>query len=129
MIRRLALFCFAVLTLAILALDVATYLGYGFRRSPSPSLPYRYFLVRWTGAPRVGDYVSFCAPREASLVLKRHGYPPSPRCDPPAVSLLKQVTSIRAGKAHVRGHHPDSYDSRHFGDVPLEELTPLIPLF
>lgn len=119
----------ALVTLLLLAVDLATGLGWGLRRSPSPSLVYRTFFVRWVGEPRLYDYVSFCAPKEATEELVRHGYPLSPRCDPPAVSLVKQIVAINGGKAHLRGHHPDSYDSRQMGDIPLSDLTPLIPLF
>ena len=127
--RSPAWWAFGLLTVLLLAFDFATGLGWGFRRSPSPSLAYRAFLVRWGGEPRLFDFVSFCAPPDASEELARHGYPLSPRCDPPAVSLVKQVVAIRDGKAHVRGHHPDSYDSRQMGDIPLVDLTPLVPLF
>ena len=119
----------ALATFVLLAVDLTTWSGVGLRRSPSPSLAYRLFFVRWVGEPRLFDYVSFCAPPKASEELVRHGYPLSPRCDPPAVSLVKQIVALNDGKAHVRGHHPDSYDSRQLGDIPVADLTPLIPLF
>lgn len=129
MTRSPAWILLALLAALVLFLDISTWLGVGLRRSPSPSLVYRTFFVRWVGEPRLLDYVSFCAPPEATRELVRHGYPLSPRCDPPAVSLVKQIVAIRGGRAHLRGHHPDSYDSRQIGDIPLEDLTPLIPLF
>lgn len=129
MSRSPAWMALALAAFLLIAVDLATCWGVGLRRSPSPSLAYRTFFVRWVGEPRLGDYVSFCAPPPASEVLLRHGYPLSPRCDPPAVSLVKQIVTIHDGQAHLRGHHPDSYDSRQIGDIPLADLTPLIPLF
>ena len=129
MSRKPAWTVFALVTVALVVADLATWWGVGLRRSPSPSLAYRVFFVRWVGEPRVADYVSFCAPPRATEELVRQGYPLSPRCDPPAVSLVKQIVAIRDGRAHLRGHHPDSYDSRQIGDISLAELTPLIPLF
>lgn len=127
--RSPAWIALSLATLLLIAVDLATCWGMGLRRSPSPSLTYHIFFVRWVGEPRLFDYVSFCAPPVASEELAQHGYPLSPRCDPPAVSLVKQIVAIDDGKAHLRGHHPDSYDSRQIGDIPLADLTPLIPLF
>ena len=83
------------------------------------------------GSPQPGDYVAFCAPPKTSAELLLHGYPTNGRCRHQAVELIKVVAGIdqRRGRAQLRGHHRHSLDSRHFGEIPLAELTRVYPIW
>ncbi len=118
-----------VLIVAVFVVLAALHYGCGLRYSPTPSLDARCFLALRRPVT-LHDYVAFCAPPEASETLLRLGYRPSRRhCSGQLVELVKRVAVIRDGQAIVLGDHKDSFDSRYFGPLPVEDLTPLRRLF
>jgi type IV secretory pathway protease TraF len=77
-----------VLLLLVLGLETRTDL---FVYSPSPSVEHRLF-VRAFRPPSLFDYVVFCAPREASRLLRERGYASHPR-----IPLLAPGISVQVG--------------------------------
>jgi len=126
MLRRLETITVLVLSLILIALgleaaaDLVVY-------SPSPSVGYQLF-ARVFRSPRVGDFVVFCAPPEASRLLREHGYPSHPRCPDERVRLVKRVAAARPGEVYVLGSHPRSVDSRRFGWIPVSGAFTVVPL-
>jgi len=126
MLRRLETIIVLVLVLLLLVLGLETRADL-FVYSPSPSLDHRLF-VRAFRPPTLFDYVVFCAPREASRLLREHGYPSHPRCPDEGVRLVKQVAVTRPGGLFVLGSHPRSVDSWTFGWIAVADVFTVIPL-
>jgi len=124
--RRVETIIVIVLSVLLLALGLETRTDL-FVYSPSPSVGHRLF-VRTLKRPWVGDYVVFCAPREASRLLRDHGYPSHPRCPESGVRLIKQVAVTRPGELFVLGSHPRSVDSWTFGWIAVADVFTVIPL-
>ena len=126
MLRRLETIIVAVLLILLLAVvleataDLVVY-------STSPSVGYQLF-ARVFRSPRVGDFVVFCAPGEASRALREHGYPSHPRCPDEGVRLVKRVAAVWPGEVFVLGSHPHSVDSRRFGWIPVCGVFTVVPL-
>jgi type IV secretory pathway protease TraF len=126
MLRRLETILVLVLVLLLLVLGLETRTDL-FVYSPSPSVEHRLF-VRAFRPPSLFDYVVFCAPQEASRLLREHGYPSHPRCPDEGVRLIKQVAVTRPGGLFVLGSHPRSVDSWTFGWIAVSDVFTVIPL-
>jgi len=126
MLRRLETIIVLLLVLLLIALGLETRTDL-FVYSPSPSVDHRLF-ARAFRPPWVGDYVVFCAPDEASRLLREHGYPSHPRCPDEGVRLIKQVAATRPGELFVLGSHPRSVDSWTFGWIAVADVFTVIPL-
>ena len=126
MLRRLETIIVLVLVLLLLVLGLETRADL-FVYSPSPSVDHRLF-VRAFRPPTLFDYVVFCAPREASRLLREHGYPSHPRCPDERVRLIKQVAITRPGGLFVLGTHPRSVDSWTFGWIAVADVFTVIPI-
>jgi len=126
MLRRVETTLVLVLVLLLLVLVLETRADL-FVYSPSPSVDHRLF-VRAFRPPTLFDYVVFCAPREASRLLREHGYPSHPRCPDERVRLIKQVAITRPGGLFVLGTHPRSVDSWTFGWIAVADVFTVIPI-
>ena len=103
----------------------------GLRINTTPSHPIGiYRIVDQESA--VGLYAMFCAPATLEELPELDPNAP-PICteDHRGRKLLKRIVAIdhAAGTVTVRGDHPASIDSRHFGSVQISEIKAVLVLF
>jgi type IV secretory pathway protease TraF len=100
----------------------------GLRINTTPSHPIGVYRIV-DKEPAIGLYAVFCAPATlAELPKLDPNAPPICTEDQKGRKLLKRIVAFDrvAGTVTVQGDHPASVDSRHFGEIKVDDLNELL---
>jgi type IV secretory pathway protease TraF len=118
---------FLVVLIAVCGIAVFGALA-GLRVNTTPSHPIGIYRIV-DKEPAIGLYAVFCAPATlAKLPELDPRAPPICTEDQKGRKLLKRIVVIDhvAGTVTVRGDHPVSIDSRHFGSVLIRDIKAVL---
>ena len=113
---------------ATACLIFAVFCALGLRINTTPSHPIGIYRIV-DQEPAAGLYAMFCAPATSEELPELDpNVPPICTEDHRGRKLLKRIVAIdhAAGTVTVRGDHPASIDSRHFGSVAIQSIKAVL---